>query len=106
MKKADLYDTYSSKIKKITNKKITRRTIPHSSPKDNVEGLLELQISQRIRSQSGIRKNSKKRAFKQIPPQTRDAIAKMYHEKHVIQKDVAKYYSISPNVVSRIVKEY
>ena len=30
----------------------------------------------------------------------------MYLEKHVFQKDVAKFYRISQNVVCRIVKEY
>ena len=49
---------------------------------------------------------SKKRTFKQVPPQTRDDIAKMYLERHVFQKDIAKYYRISQNMVSRIVREY
>ena len=30
----------------------------------------------------------------------------MYLERHVFQKDIAKYYKISPNMVSRIIKEY
>ena len=30
----------------------------------------------------------------------------MYLERHVFQKDIAKYYKISQHTVSRIVKEY
>ena len=47
-----------------------------------------------------------KRSLKQVPPSTRDSMAKMYLERHVFQKDKAKYYKISQHTVSRIVKEY
>jgi len=37
--------------------------------------------------------------------ETRDAIVKMYLVDGVFQKDVAKYYKVSPMLVSRLVKE-
>ena len=61
MKKASLYETYANTLKKVVNKKMTRRTIPHSTAKDNKEGLLECQIKQRVKSQSGAHAKCKKR---------------------------------------------
>ena len=40
-KKAALYETYSNNTKKIVPTKLSRRMIPHSTSKDNVEGLQE-----------------------------------------------------------------
>ena len=105
-RKAELYETYSHTVKKVVEKKASRRSFPHSTIDHNDEGLLEAQIKQRAQSQSGVRAWSKKRTLKQVPPQTRDDIAKMYLERHVFQKDIAKYYRISQNMVSRIVREY
>ena len=35
----------------------------------------------------------------------REAIVKMYLEDHVFQVDIAKYFKVSPALVSRLVKE-
>ena len=43
--------------------------------------------------------------MKERPPATREAIVKMYLEDNVFQSDIAKYYKISPMLVSRLVKE-
>ena len=47
----------------------------------------------------------KKRHKKQLPLDIQDNIAKMYLKDHVYQADIAKYYKISPQLVSQIVKE-
>ena len=52
MRKAELYETYSSTVKKVNEKKTSRRSFPHSTIDDNKEGLLEVQIKQRVQSQS------------------------------------------------------
>ena len=44
LKKAELYETYGGKIKKDDKKKKSKRSFPHSTAKDNVEGLRESQI--------------------------------------------------------------
>ena len=54
---------------------------------------------------AGIAKKSKKRHLKELPLETREAICKMYLVDGVFQKDVAKFYNISPILVSRLVKE-
>ena len=95
MRKAELYETYSSTVKKVNEKKTSRRSFPHSTIDNNKEGLLEVQIKQRVQSQSGFHVRGKKRTFKQVPPQTRDDIARMYLVQHVFQKDIAQYYRIS-----------
>ena len=74
-------------------------------PEDNPEGLLEIQIKNRAISQAGVTSRYKKRNLKQLPASTRDAIVKMYLEQHVFQADVAKYFKVSPAIVSRLVKE-
>ena len=43
--------------------------------------------------------------MKALPLETREAIVKMYLEDGVFQKDVAKFYKISPVLVSKLVKE-
>ena len=95
MRKAELYETYARTIKKAVDKKASKTKIKYSTIDDNKEGLLECQISQRVKSQSGVHAKHKKRTFKQITPQTRDAIARMYLERHIFQKDIASYYRIS-----------
>ena len=47
----------------------------------------------------------KKRHKKQLPLDIQENIAKMYLKDHVYQADIAKYYKISPQLVSQIVKE-
>ena len=79
--------------------------MPHSSRNDNPEGLLELEIKNRARSQAGVTAKYKKRHLKQIPPAVRDKIVSMYLDHHVFQKDIAKVFKISAAMVSRLVKE-
>lgn len=55
-----------------------------------------MQIRNRARSQAGVTAKYKKRHRKELPAATRDAIVKMYLDDHVFQRDVAKYFKISP----------
>ena len=74
---------------------------PESSP-----GEMAVQYLQRWAerdSDSGW-KFSKKRQLKEIPIATREAIVRMYLEDHVFQCDIAKYFKISPALVSKLVK--
>ena len=41
IRKAELYQTYSSSIKKPANKMLSRRQVPHSTVNDNQDGLFE-----------------------------------------------------------------
>ena len=66
---------------------------------------MESQLRARERASAGVTKSGKKRHLKELPPATREAIVKMYLEDHVFQSDIAKYYKISPILVSRLVKE-
>ena len=58
-----------------------------------------------MQASSGITKSYRTRHLKEIPLSTRKAIVKMYLEDHVTQKDIAKYYKITPRLVSCLVKE-
>ena len=55
--------------------------------------------------EAGVTKKFKKRNMKELPASAREAIVKMYLQDNVYQKDIAKYYKISPVLVSRLVKE-
>ena len=44
VKKAENYERYTTTTKKSSAKANSRRSIPHSKPEDNPEGLLEIQI--------------------------------------------------------------
>ena len=66
---------------------------------------MEAQIKQRVKRQAGVHAKCKKRHLKELPPATRDAIVKMHLVDHVYQVDIAKYYKVSPILVSRLVKE-
>ena len=59
----------------------------------------------RARSQAGVTAQYNNRHRKELPSATREAIVKMYLEDHVFQKDVAKYFKISPLLVSQLVNE-
>ena len=43
--------------------------------------------------------------MKEIPLKVREGIVKMYLEDNVFQVDIAKYYKISPQLVSKLIKE-
>ena len=83
----------------------SRRSVPHLKREDNPEHLLELQIRNRARSQAGVTAKYKKRHRKELPAATRDAIVKMYLDDHVFQRDVAKYFKVSPALVSQLVRQ-
>jgi len=99
-----LYETYSSKVDKIDTKPRSRKSIPHSMRKHNPEGKLEVQIKMDARSQAGINSKFKKRHMKELSPTIRDNIVRMYLVDHVFQKDIASYYKISTNLVSKLVR--
>ena len=105
MRRAKIYEEYSEPRKEAKDTKNNRRSIPHSNRSCNPEGLLESQLRARAQAHAGVTKSSKKRHMKELPPSTRDAIVKMYLVDHVFQGDIAKYFKISPMLVSRLVKE-
>ena len=82
-----------------------KRAAPNSKRADNPEGLLEVQIRERGCTHAGVTAKCKKRHLKELPASIRDSIVKMYLVDHVFQADIAKYYKISPALVSRLVKE-
>ena len=49
--------------------------------------------------------NYKKRHRKELPAATRDAIVKMYLDDHVFQRNVTKYFKVSPALVSQLVRQ-
>jgi len=100
-----LYETYSYNVIKTKEKTKSRRSIPHSTTKDNPEGLLEIQLKNREQSESGVRAKFKKRHLKQLPIEVRENIVKMYLEDHIYQKEIAKLYKISTALVSKLVRE-
>ena len=59
----------------------------------------------KIHVEAGVTKKFKKRHLKELPASAREAIVKMYLQDNIYQKDIAKYYKISPVLVSRLVKE-
>ena len=58
-----------------------------------------------MQASSGTTKSYRAQHLKEIPLSTRKAIVKMYLDDHVTQKDIAKYYKITPILVSCLVKE-
>ena len=96
---------FSEPVVEVKEEMKSRRCVPHSTKASNPEGLLESQMRSREQMSAGITKKSKKWHLKEIPLETRDAIVKMYLVDNVFQKDVAKYYKVSPMLVSRLVKE-
>ena len=66
---------------------------------------MECQLLARSKMYSGESAHYKKRHLKDLPLETRNDIVKMYLEDGVFQKDVAKFYKISPLLVSKLVKE-
>ena len=80
-------------------------SIPHSTTKDNPDGLFEVQIKRREQSNAGVKARFKKRHLKELPVEVRENIVKMYLEDHVYQKDIAKLYKISTALVGKLVKE-
>ena len=80
--------------------------MPHSTRRSNPEGLLESQLKAREQACAGVTKKCKKRHLKDLPLETREAIVKMYLEDHIFQCDVAKFFKISPTLVSKLVKEF
>ena len=79
--------------------------MPHSTRSSNIEGVLESELKSRAISWAGVSSKSKKRHKKELPPQVRDEIVKMYLEEHVFQADIAQLFKVSKALVSRLVKE-
>ena len=104
-RKAETFEFYSKPKVEVEEKPKSRKSVPHSTRKSNPEGLLESQIRDRSDRYAGITKTSKKRHLKELPIATREAIVRMYLEDHIYQCDIAKYFKISPALVSKLVKE-
>ena len=94
MNKAESYESFCKEPKKISAERKTEEPIIPSKPKDNPDGLREIQIKNLTRSQAGVSAKYKKRLYKDIPSATREAIVRMYLVDHVFQADVAKYYKV------------
>ena len=103
--KAANHEYYSEPAKEVSNIEKSRRSVPHSTRESNSEGLLESQISARVKLHAGITKSCKKRHLKELPLSTREAIVRMYRDDHVFQCDIAKYFKISAALVSKLVVE-
>lgn len=105
MKKAQNHQEYSEPKPIIKDHVENRRSMPHSTRSSNLEGLLESQLKARQQAQAGISRKCKKRHLKDLPLETREAICKMYLEDGIFQCDVAKFFKVSPMLVSKLVKE-
>ena len=77
----------------------------HSTRASNPEGVLELELKARAVSWAGVSSKRKKRHKKELPPEVRDEIVKMYLEEHVFQADIAELFKVSKALVSSLVKE-
>ena len=105
MKKAHLYDHYAKKSPAQPEPMTGKRAQTYSTKRCNPDGLLEQQIRQREQSQAGVKSRQKKRSLKELPVKVREGIVKMYLEDNIFQVDIAKYYKISPQLVSKLIKE-
>ena len=76
-------------------KEKSRHSVPHSTRDSNPEGLLELELKARAISQAGVSSKRKKRHKKELPPEVREAIVKLYLVDHVFQVDIAKDFKVS-----------
>ena len=57
------------------------------------------------KAERGLTRKYKKRTLKELPPEVRKEILRLYNEEHVLQQDIAKEFRISPTLVHRLVKE-
>ena len=55
-----------------------------------------MELKARAISWAGVSSKRKKRHKKDLPPEVREAIVKLYLDDHVFQADIAKDFKVSP----------
>ena len=75
----------------------------YSKPSHNVEGLPEHKMKLRRKVERGYSGKTKKRLLKDLTPDVREEIVLLYEEEHVLQKDISARFSVSEQLVSRLI---
>ena len=78
---------------------------PKSKPGHNPDGLREGELLAMRKAERGLTRKYKKRTLKELPPEVRKEIVRLYNEEHQLQQDIAKDFRIQPQLVFRLVKE-
>ena len=74
-------------------------------PSHNVEGLPESKLKARWRADQGYSAKVKKRLLKDLSPDSRMEIVRLYEEEHMLQKDIAERYRVSTMLISTLIKD-
>ena len=101
--RAKEYDGDNDQQQEVARLADPRIRAPYSKPKHNAEGLTEGKLKERRRAEQGYSTKSKKRLLKDLAPEVREDIVRLYEEEHMLQKDVAARFKVSQQLVSRLV---
>ena len=100
-----MYEGEDSQPKNVSLGKRDRPKYPRSKPKDNVDSLLEAQLSTKRQEERGLTRKYKKRHLNELSAASREEMIRLYHQHHMLQRDIAKYFKVSESLVGRILKQ-
>ena len=82
-----------------------RRRVPRSMLWHNVDGVPEGKLKARCKAERGSSRKVKKRNLKDLTPEVREEIVRLFEREHILQKDIAERFKVSKWVVSRLIND-